>query len=37
VILAAQTPEGMKGTLSASTADSLQVRRANVTLMRAGK
>jgi hypothetical protein len=37
VISAAQTPEGMKGTLSASSADSLQVRQATVTLTRAGK
>ena len=37
VILATQTPEGMKGTLSASTADSLQVRQGSVTLTRAGK
>ena len=35
VILASQTPEGMKGTLSASSADSLQVRQAAVTLSRA--
>ena len=35
VILAAQTPEGMQGTLSASSADSLQVRKATVTLTRA--
>lgn len=33
-ILAAQTPEGMKGTLSASSGDSLQVRRASVVLTR---
>jgi hypothetical protein len=37
VILASQTPEGVKGTLSASTADSLQVRQASVTLTRADK
>ena len=37
VIVAAQTPEGMKGTLSASTADSLQARQANVTLTRAAR
>jgi len=37
VILASQTPEGMKGTLSASSADSLQVRQATVTLTRAAK
>lgn len=35
VILATQTPEGLKGTLNASSGDSLQVRRANVTLTRA--
>jgi hypothetical protein len=35
VILASQAPEGMKGTLSASSGDSLQVRQANVTLTRA--
>jgi hypothetical protein len=35
VILASQTPEGLKGTLSASSGDSLQVRRASVTLTRA--
>lgn len=35
VILASQTPDGMKGTLSASSADSLQVRRAGVALTRA--
>jgi hypothetical protein len=35
VILASQTPAGMTGTLNASSADSLQVRRANVTLTRA--
>lgn len=35
VIVAAQTPEGMTGTLSASSGDSLQVRRASVTLTRA--
>jgi hypothetical protein len=35
VILATQSAEGMKGTLNASSADSLRVRRANVTLSRA--
>jgi hypothetical protein len=35
VILASQTAEGLKGTLNASSADSLQVRRASVTLTRA--
>ena len=35
VILASQTPEGMQGTLNASSADSLQVRQASVTLARA--
>jgi hypothetical protein len=34
VILATQTAEGMKGTLSASSGDSLQVRQAAVTLTR---
>jgi hypothetical protein len=34
VILATQTPAGLKGTLNASSADSLQVRRADVTLTR---
>ena len=34
-ILATQTPEGMSGTLSASSGDSLQVRRAKVTLTKA--
>jgi hypothetical protein len=34
VILASQTPVGLKGTLNASSADSLQVRRADVTLTR---
>jgi hypothetical protein len=33
-ILATQTPEGMKGTLSASSGDSLQVRQASVILTR---
>jgi hypothetical protein len=33
-ILATQTPEGMKGTLSASSGDSLQVRQASVVLTR---
>jgi hypothetical protein len=37
LILAAQTPEGMQGTLSASSADSLQVRKAAVTLARASQ
>lgn len=37
VILATQTPEGMKGTLNASSGDSLQVRQAAVTLTRAAK
>lgn len=37
VILATQTPEGMKGTLNASSADSLQVRQATVTLTRAAQ
>jgi hypothetical protein len=35
VVLAAQTPEGMQGTLNASSADSLQVRQAKVALTRA--
>ncbi len=35
VLLATQTPEGMKGTLNASSGDSLQVRRAEVSLTRA--
>lgn len=35
VILASQTPEGMKGSLSASSADSLQVRQGSVALTRA--
>ena len=35
VVLASQTPEGMRGTLSASSGDSLQVRKADVTLARA--
>lgn len=33
-VLATQTPDGMKGTLSASSGDSLQVRQAAVTLSR---
>ena len=33
-ILATQAPEGMKGTLSASSGDSLQVRQGSVTLAR---
>jgi len=37
VILASHTAEGLSGTLSASTGDSLQVRQAKVTLTRAGK
>jgi hypothetical protein len=35
VILASRTPEGLNGTLNASSADSLQVRKASVTLKRA--
>lgn len=35
VVLASQTPEGMRGTLNASSADSLQVRKADVTFARA--
>lgn len=35
VILASQTPEGLQGTLSASSADSLQVRKGSVSLTRA--
>ena len=35
VVLASQTPEGMSGTLSASSGDSLRVRQAKVTLTRA--
>jgi hypothetical protein len=34
VIVAAQTPDGMKGTLNASSGDSLQVRQAAVTFTR---
>jgi hypothetical protein len=34
-MLASQTPEGMRGTLNASSADSLSVRRAEVALSRA--
>lgn len=34
-VLATQTPEGMSGTLSASSGDSLQVRHAKVTLAKA--
>lgn len=34
VILASQTAEGLKGTLNASSADSLRVRQASVTLTR---
>ena len=37
VILASQTPEGMAGTLSASTGDSLRARQAKVTLARGGQ
>lgn len=37
VILASQAPEGIKGSLSASTGDSLVVRQASVTLAKAGK
>jgi hypothetical protein len=37
VILAAQAPAGIEGTLSASTGDSLAVRKASVTLAKAGK
>jgi hypothetical protein len=35
VVLASQTPEGMSGTISASSGDSLRVRQAKVTLTRA--
>ena len=34
VVLATQTPQGMQGTLNASSGDSLQVRQAAVTLTR---
>jgi len=37
VILASQTPDGMQGTLNASSGDSLQARQAKVTISRAGK
>jgi hypothetical protein len=37
VILAARAGDGLKGALSASSGDSLQVRRADVTLSRAAK
>ena len=37
VILAAQAPEGMKGTLNASSGDSLQARQGSVTISRANK
>ena len=37
VIVAAQAPEGIKGSLSASTGDSLVVRKASVTFSKAGK
>jgi hypothetical protein len=37
VILATQTPDGMQGTLNASSGDSLQARQAKVTISRAGK
>jgi len=36
VVLASQTPDGMKGTLSASSGDSLVARQATVTISRAG-
>lgn len=35
VVLASQTPEGMSGNLSASSGDSLQVRKADVRFTRA--
>jgi hypothetical protein len=34
VIVASQTPQGLKGSLNASSADSLQVRKGSVTLTR---
>jgi hypothetical protein len=37
VILASQTPDGMQGTLSASSGDSLQARQGSVAISRAGK
>ena|SRR5687768_13190230 len=37
MILATQAPEGMKGTLSASTGDSVVVRQATVVLAKAAK
>ena len=37
VVLAARSADGLKGTLSASSGDSLQVRRADVTLSRAAQ
>lgn len=37
VILVSRAPEGMSGTLNASSGDSLRVRQAKVTLTRAGK
>ena len=37
VILASQTPEGMQGTLNASSGDSLQARQGSVTISRASK
>jgi hypothetical protein len=37
VLLAEKSSDGLKGTLRASSGDSLQVRRADVTLSRAGK
>jgi hypothetical protein len=35
VLMASKTAEGLKGTLQASSGDSLQVRKANVTLTKA--
>jgi hypothetical protein len=37
VILAAQSPEGIKGALNASTGDSVVVRKAQVVVAKAGK
>lgn len=37
VILAAQAPEGIKGSLNASTGDSVVVRKAAVVITKAGK
>lgn len=37
VVLADKTGDGLKGTLRASSGDSLQVRRADLTLVRAAK